>query len=111
MVQELDGIVNKWGWCKQKHIAELAGNTQMVLPVPAFNGINGGSHADNKLAMQEFMILPIGASSFKEAIKMCSEVHRHLKFHFSACRYLASSNFRISTMYWDEKYGIHSLFP
>ena len=42
----------------------------MVLPVPAFNVINGGSHAGNKLAMQEFMILPVGAASFTEAMKI-----------------------------------------
>ncbi|KAL0338573.1 UNVERIFIED_CONTAM: Enolase [Sesamum angustifolium] len=97
MVQQLDGTQNEWGWCKQKlganailavslavckagaavlniplykHIANLAGNKKLVLPVPAFNVINGGSHAGNKLAMQEFMILPVGASSFKEAMKM-----------------------------------------
>ncbi|KAI4347447.1 hypothetical protein L6164_008260 [Bauhinia variegata] len=85
MVQQLDGTVNEWGWCKQKlganailavslavckagaavkkiplykHIANLAGNKTLVLPVPSFNVINGGSHAVNKLAMQEFMILP-----------------------------------------------------
>uniref|UniRef100_A0A2I9LNP4 Enolase n=1 Tax=Centruroides hentzi TaxID=88313 RepID=A0A2I9LNP4_9SCOR len=62
-----------------KHIADLAGNTNIVLPVPAFNVINGGSHAGNKLAMQEFMILPTGASSFTEAMKMGSEVYHHLK--------------------------------
>lgn len=43
-----------------KHIADLSGNTDIVLPVPAFNVINGGSHAGNNLAMQEFMILPTG---------------------------------------------------
>lgn len=43
-----------------KHIADLAGNTKLVLPVPSFNIINGGSHAGNSLAMQEFMILPVG---------------------------------------------------
>ena len=43
-----------------RHIADLAGNTGVILPVPAFNVINGGSHAGNKLAMQEFMILPTG---------------------------------------------------
>lgn len=43
-----------------KHLADLAGNNDIVLPVPAFNVINGGSHAGNKLAMQEFMILPTG---------------------------------------------------
>ena len=43
-----------------RHIADLAGNKDVILPVPAFNVINGGSHAGNKLAMQEFMILPTG---------------------------------------------------
>lgn len=62
-----------------RHIADLAGNKELVLPVPALNVINGGSHAGNKLAMQEFMILPTGASSFKEAMKMGSEVYHHLK--------------------------------
>uniref|UniRef100_A0A453QK65 phosphopyruvate hydratase n=1 Tax=Aegilops tauschii subsp. strangulata TaxID=200361 RepID=A0A453QK65_AEGTS len=59
--------------------ANLAGNKTLVLPVPAFNVINGGSHAGNKLAMQEFMILPTGAASFKEAMKMGVEVYHHLK--------------------------------
>lgn len=62
-----------------KHIAELAGTPEIILPVPAFNVINGGSHAGNKLAMQEFMILPTGASSFSEAMRMGSEVYHHLK--------------------------------
>nr|XP_022335851.1 uncharacterized protein LOC111132341 [Crassostrea virginica] len=62
-----------------RHIADLAGNKEVILPVPAFNVINGGSHAGNKLAMQEFMILPTGASSFKEAMRMGSEVYHHLK--------------------------------
>lgn len=62
-----------------RHIADLAGNTNIILPVPAFNVINGGSHAGNKLAMQEFMILPTGAASFTEAMKIGSEVYHHLK--------------------------------
>ena len=62
-----------------KWIAELAGNSKLVLPVPAFNIINCGSHAGNKLAMQEFMILPVGAESFTEAMRMGSEVYHHLK--------------------------------
>ncbi|EGF81098.1 hypothetical protein BATDEDRAFT_87345 [Batrachochytrium dendrobatidis JAM81] len=62
------------------HLADLAGNTDpFILPVPCFNVINGGSHAGNKLAMQEFMILPTGAKSFTEAMKMGSEVYHHLK--------------------------------
>jgi len=104
----LDGSVNEWGWSKAKlganailavsmavckagaaakkvplyeHIATLAGNSskEMYLPVPAFNIINGGSHAGNKLAMQEFMILPVGAKSFTEAMKMGSEIYHNLK--------------------------------
>jgi len=62
-----------------RHIADLAGTPEIILPVPAFNVINGGSHAGNKLAMQEFMILPTGASSFSEAMRMGSETYHHLK--------------------------------
>ncbi|KAK9763151.1 phosphopyruvate hydratase [Basidiobolus ranarum] len=63
-----------------QHIAELSGSKQpYVLPVPSFNVLNGGSHAGNKLAMQEFMILPTGAKSFTEAMKMGSEVYHALK--------------------------------
>lgn len=62
-----------------KHIAELANNTKLVLPVPSFNIINGGMHAGNALAMQEFMILPVGAESFSEAMKMGCEVYHNLK--------------------------------
>jgi len=62
-----------------KHIADLAGVTDFVLPVPSFNVINGGEHAGNKLAMQEFMILPTGATSFKEALQMGAETYHNLK--------------------------------
>lgn len=41
--------------------------------------INGGSHAGNKLAMQEFMVLPVGAKNFKEAMQIGSEIYHHLK--------------------------------
>ena len=62
-----------------KHIAKLAGNPKLVLPVPSFNVINGGSHAGNKLAMQEFMVLPVGAATFTEAMRMGGEVYHNLK--------------------------------
>ncbi|CAM6094858.1 unnamed protein product [Calypogeia fissa] len=62
-----------------QHIAHLAGTKELVLPVPALNVINGGSHAGNKLAMQEFMILPVGAESFSEAMRMGAEVYQVLK--------------------------------
>jgi len=62
-----------------KHISQLAGNSKLVLPVPSFNIINGGSHAGNALAMQEFMILPVGATTFTEAMKMGCEVYHNLK--------------------------------
>merc|ERR1712037_1024921 len=62
-----------------RHIADLAGVKDVLMPVPCLNVINGGSHAGNKFAMQEFMILPTGASSFSEAMKMGSETYHHLK--------------------------------
>ncbi|GFE53404.1 enolase [Babesia ovis] len=108
MVKNLDGSVNEWGHCKSKlganailvvsmaaaraaaahkkqplyqYLAELAGKRtdKYVLPVPCLNVINGGSHAGNSLAMQEFMILPVGAPTFKEAIRMGCEVYHNLK--------------------------------
>ncbi|KAM4600517.1 gamma-enolase-like [Polymixia lowei] len=62
-----------------RHIADLAGNTELVLPVPAFNVINGGSHAGNKLAMQEFMVLPVGAESFRDALRVGAELYQTLR--------------------------------
>ncbi|KAL8451032.1 hypothetical protein Emag_002905 [Eimeria magna] len=107
MVEELDGSKNEWGWCKSKlganailavsmalcragaaakgiplykYVAQLSGNPEdkFVMPVPCFNVINGGKHAGNKLAMQEFMIAPTGASSIREAIRMGAEVYQAL---------------------------------
>ncbi|EFP89062.1 hypothetical protein PGT21_023479 [Puccinia graminis f. sp. tritici] len=62
------------------HIAQLAGTkTPYVLPLPCMNVINGGSHAGNALAFQEFMILPTGATSFQHAMKMGTETYHALK--------------------------------
>ena len=54
-----------------KHFADLAGNDldQVTMPVPCFNVINGGSHAGNKLAFQEYFVIPTGAKSFAEAMQ------------------------------------------
>lgn len=49
------------------------------MPVPSLNVINGGKHAGNKLAMQEFMILPVGAQSFRESLQIGAEVYHSLK--------------------------------
>merc|ERR1711881_764335 len=62
-----------------KHLANLAGQSKLLLPVPAFNVINGGSHAGNKLAMQEFMLLPYGVDTFSAAMKAGAEIYQHLK--------------------------------
>ncbi|XP_057955731.1 cytosolic enolase 3 [Malania oleifera] len=62
-----------------KHIADIAGKTNLLLPVPAFTVISGGKHAGNNMAIQEIMVLPIGASSFEEALRMGSETYHHLK--------------------------------
>lgn len=108
MVEEIDGSKNEWGWSKSKvganailavsmavcragaaangmplyqYIAKISGKPtdKFVMPVPSFNVINGGSHAGNRLACQEFMILPVGASSFKEAMIIGAEVYHNLK--------------------------------
>ena len=108
MVRELDGTQTENGWVKQKlganailavslataragadarglplyhHLAELAGKptNKFVMPVPSLNIINGGAHAGNSLEMQEFMILPTGASSFKESLRLGIEVYHSLK--------------------------------
>jgi len=108
MVEVLDGTKNEWGWCKSKlganailavsmavcragaaasemplyqYIAQLAKKPtdRFVMPVPSFNVINGGTHAGNRLACQEFMILPVGAASFKDAMIIGAEVYHTLK--------------------------------
>ncbi len=57
----------------------LGGTNGRVLPVPQINIINGGAHADNRLDLQEFMIMPVGASRFSEALRMATEVFHALK--------------------------------
>jgi enolase len=57
----------------------LGGETAHVLPVPMMNVLNGGVHADNRVDFQEFMIVPVGAGSFAEALRMGAEVFHHLK--------------------------------
>merc|ERR1711937_1080018 len=108
MVETMDGTQNDWGWSKSnlganailavsmaicragaasmqmplyEYIAYLAGRPtdKFVMPVPCLNVINGGSHAGNRLACQEFMICPVGASSFREAINTGAEVYHTLK--------------------------------
>ena len=108
LVESLDGSKNEWGWSKAKlgansilavslavaragaathklplyaYIAKLAGKStdKFIMPVPSLNVINGGSHAGNKLAMQEFMLLPTGASSFSEGLRLGAEVYHALK--------------------------------
>ena len=107
MVEKIDGTQNEWGWCKQKvganailavslataragaasrgiplyqHLAELAGKptNKFITPVPSLNIINGGAHAGNSLEIQEFMILPTGANSFKESLRTGIEVYHAL---------------------------------
>ena len=57
----------------------LGGTFAHVLPVPMMNILNGGKHAENSTDFQEFMILPVGATSFSEAVRMCAEVYASLK--------------------------------
>jgi enolase len=57
----------------------LGGAHTTLLPVPMANIINGGKHADNKIDFQEFMVMPVGAESFREAVRMTAEVFHNLK--------------------------------
>lgn len=57
----------------------VGGVNAKVLPVPMMNIINGGSHADNSVDLQEFMVMPVGAKTFSDALKMCAEVYHTLK--------------------------------
>src|SRR5690625_5830164 len=57
----------------------LGGFNAVQLPVPMMNIINGGEHADNNVDIQEFMIMPVGAESFKEALRMGAEIFHNLK--------------------------------
>jgi len=108
MVETMDGTQNDWGWSKStlganavlavsmaicragaasmqiplyEYIAYLSGRStdKFVMPVPCLNVINGGSHAGNRLACQEFMICPVGASNFRDAMNIGAEVYHTLK--------------------------------
>ena len=63
-----------------RHLGQLAGgNREPVMPVPMMNIVNGGAHANNSLDIQEFLILPVGAPSFREALRCGAEVFHALK--------------------------------
>jgi enolase len=68
----------------------IGGVNAKVLPLPMMNIINGGSHADNNVDLQEFMIMPCGAISFSEAVRMGSEIFHHLKKVLSGKNYNTS---------------------
>lgn len=57
----------------------LGGFNAKQLPVPMMNILNGGKHADNNVDIQEFMVMPVGAASFREALRMCAEIYHSLK--------------------------------
>jgi enolase len=61
-----------------KHVGELVGNTTFTLPMPMLNILNGGKHAEGSTDIQEFMIMPLGANSFAEAMQMASEIYHTL---------------------------------
>jgi enolase len=65
--------------CQQPLYRYLGGVSASVLPVPMMNILNGGKHADNSADLQEYMILPVGARSFREALRMGAEVYQSLK--------------------------------
>ena len=62
-----------------RHLGQVYGNDRFVLPVPQFNILNGGAHADNAIDFQEFMVLPVGAPNFPEALRCGVEIFDTLK--------------------------------
>ena len=70
---------NKRGLPLYQHLNDIAGNPEMSIPMPMINVLNGGKHADHSTDMQESMIIPIGATSYAEAIQMSAEVFAALK--------------------------------
>ena len=62
-----------------RHFAVLSGNDAMVLPMPMMNILNGGAHADTSVDFQEFMVVPVGATSFAEALRLGAEVFHALR--------------------------------
>ena len=62
-----------------RHIAALYGGTQFTLPVPMMNILNGGAHADTSVDFQEFMVMPVGAGSFAEALRTGAEIFHALR--------------------------------
>lgn len=65
----------------------IGGINAKTLPVPMMNILNGGKHADNTVDIQEFMIMPVGANSFRHAVRMCAEVFHQLKYVLTAKGY------------------------
>ena len=62
-----------------RHIAAINGTDTLTMPVPMMNILNGGEHADNNVDIQEFMIQPVSATSFAEALRVGAEIFHHLK--------------------------------
>ena len=73
-----------------QYTADLAGNREFRLPQPAFNIINGGRHADSGLDLQEFMIVPVGARSLREGVRLAAEVIAALRAGLAAKGYATS---------------------
>ena len=66
----------------------VGGVNANLLPIPMMNILNGGAHADNGIDFQEFMVMPVGAESFNEALRMGTEIFHHLKYSWWGMIYL-----------------------
>jgi enolase len=67
-----------------QHIADINGSSDFTMPVPMMNILNGGEHADNNVDIQEFMVQPVAAPTFAEALRVGAEIFHHLKKVLSA---------------------------
>merc|ERR1711951_202338 len=79
LMNEMDDTSNKANLGANAILGvSLAGSKELIMPVPCFNVINGGSHAGNKLAFQEYFVIPTGAATFSEGMVMGTEVYHNL---------------------------------
>ena len=88
----------------------LGGTNARYLPVPMMNILNGGKHADNNVDFQEFMIMPLGAPTFREALRMGAEVFHHLKkvLHERASQHRRRRRGRLRSQPQEQRRGARS---
>lgn len=99
-----------------KHLSALAGSDTCSCPLPFLNVINGGAHAGNSLAFQEFMIVPTAAHTFEEAMQWGAEVYQCLKSIIKSrygqtgiCIFFIDGIFNLKQLMWEMREDLHPM--